>query len=466
MVFHPIRGTIIMFGGVNQQGNAYDELNDAWEWNGMAWSPLPNNSGIVPLPRAIHAMAYDPLRDKVVLFGGFSYTPIQYFSDTWEWNQLQGWHQPNLPPLQPEARHAHGLVFDTTRGKCLLFGGWVNAAQPERNDLWEWNGTTWTQLNVEPPLPPARHGHSFVFDTLRGTAIVFGGYTDAAGFLSDTWELHGSSWIHRPAIGPAARAVQQRAAFDSSREVVVLCGGHHADNAAYNDVWWYVLGSSDCSGNNVPDECENDDDGDGLINSCDNCPNLANPAQLDSDGDGVGNGCDNCPAIANPNQADCDNDGIGDACDPSGYPVIQSIEGYPLTAAVGESVVLAVQATGCTPLQYQWWKDDVQIPGANQDYLLILDVLLSDAGDYSVDVRCLDCMLTSDMLRLVVCQEAPGGDMNGDGLTDGRDVARFVGALLTGSTDSIDRCRGDCDRDGSIGNGDLTCFVNALIMSP
>ncbi len=58
------------------------------------------------------------------------------------------------------------------------------------------------------------------------------------------------------------------------------------------------------------DACDNDVDGDGLVDSKD-----PNPTSTDSDNDGVPDGQDNCPAISNSDKADLDGDAIGDACD-------------------------------------------------------------------------------------------------------------------------------------------------------
>jgi probable HAF family extracellular repeat protein len=41
------------------------------------------------------------------------------------------------------------------------------------------------------------------------------------------------------------------------------------------------------------------------------------PQQTDQDGDGVLDSSDNCPSVANPDQQDLDGDGLGDACDSS-----------------------------------------------------------------------------------------------------------------------------------------------------
>lgn len=80
---------------------------------------------------------------------------------------------------------------------------------------------------------------------------------------------------------------------------------------------------NDCNGNDIPDECERDGDGDGVIDACDPCP-IDNPD--DTDDDGVCNSSDGCPN--DPNKAspgacgcgvsetgDADGDGVADCND-------------------------------------------------------------------------------------------------------------------------------------------------------
>lgn len=82
-----------------------------------------------------------------------------------------------------------------------------------------------------------------------------------------------------------------------------------------------------------------DDDNDGVVNSIDNCPSVANADQLDSDNNGIGDACqdtdqdgildinDNCPTVANPDQLDSDNNGVGDVCqDSDGDGVFDSVD--------------------------------------------------------------------------------------------------------------------------------------------
>jgi MYXO-CTERM domain-containing protein len=93
----------------------------------------------------------------------------------------------------------------------------------------------------------------------------------------------------------------------------------------------------DTDGDGKGDACDDDDDADGVNDTTDNCPLDKNAGQLDTDGDGKGDACDddddddgvldaadNCAKVANQDQADSDKDGVGDACegdaDGDGFP--------------------------------------------------------------------------------------------------------------------------------------------------
>lgn len=85
---------------------------------------------------------------------------------------------------------------------------------------------------------------------------------------------------------------------------------------------------SNVDGDTLGDACDDDIDGDGFLNAGDNCSLVENSDQAnldndtmgdacddDKDGDGTSNLDDNCPLIVNADQANLDSDAVGDACD-------------------------------------------------------------------------------------------------------------------------------------------------------
>jgi hypothetical protein len=77
MAYDGTRRRIVMFGGGTIAGNS----DITWLWDGVTWMQAsPANS---PLKRQLPAMAFDDLREQVVLFGGVGDSTANIFSDTW-----------------------------------------------------------------------------------------------------------------------------------------------------------------------------------------------------------------------------------------------------------------------------------------------------------------------------------------------------------------------------------------------
>lgn len=88
-------------------------------------------------------------------------------------------------------------------------------------------------------------------------------------------------------------------------------------------------GQEDFDGDGRGDACddcpEGDTDGDGVCDSQDNCRTTPNSGQRNTDADPFGDACDNCPTQTNGFQNDADGDGIGDACDVPDCPKDQAL---------------------------------------------------------------------------------------------------------------------------------------------
>jgi hypothetical protein len=108
-----------------------------WEWDGEVWTQIEDEIG--PDPRFRHAMVYDDVRKRVVLFGGHNNSPVIDYHDTWERNGAK-WER--VADTGPAQRSGHGMAYNGTG--VILFGGAVGS-QGAANDTWQWDGKHWAQ---------------------------------------------------------------------------------------------------------------------------------------------------------------------------------------------------------------------------------------------------------------------------------------------------------------------------------
>ena len=185
MAFDAARGRAVLFGGdVGMGPGANNLLGDTWEWDGTRW--IEQRPATAPPARRRAAMAYDPVRQRVVLFGGHT-AASNVADDTWEWDGVD-W-RPLSPATKPPGRRQHVMAYDAERGVVIAYGG--SAGLSPLTDLWEWDGVTWTLVPINwPAFRPFKGKHAGAWDGAAGTLVVFGGDIDPTNPHA-TWRYSG-----------------------------------------------------------------------------------------------------------------------------------------------------------------------------------------------------------------------------------------------------------------------------------
>lgn len=245
MVYDSARNRMILFGGHDRVG-LYE--TDTWTLNldgNSTWQILATE-GNPPTPRHSHVAVYDPVRDRMIVFGG-SVGQDGNFSiqnDTWELS-LQGtprWRQLTPSGSLPIGRYNHTAIYDPVRDRMVVFGGWRLYSQ--LGDTWALSlaSLQWTQLTPTGASPASRDSHCAVYDPVRDRMIVFGGHGQPQTiWYTDTWalSLQSPSWTQLATSGTPPSAVdRQIAIYDPLRDRMVVWGGARSDFSSFSDQTW------------------------------------------------------------------------------------------------------------------------------------------------------------------------------------------------------------------------------------
>jgi hypothetical protein len=195
-----------------------------------------------PPPRAFHSAVFDPVADRLLVFGGFAEYSISdelwtYRLGTGRWTRL-----PTTGP-RPRMRRGHSLVLDPDHQRLVLFGGWDG--DKFLADVWEFSlkDLSWREVTPAGPGPSARSEHSAIFDVRRNSLIIFGGYDDQ-DLQNEVWSLSFSGvprWTRLEALGDAPRARHSASlSYDRDHDRAILVGGW--DGQFEMDTWILSLG--------------------------------------------------------------------------------------------------------------------------------------------------------------------------------------------------------------------------------
>jgi N-acetylneuraminic acid mutarotase len=150
---------------------------------------------------------YDPVRDKLVLFGGNDFTKV--FNDLWQYDYSSNTWINITPDYSPEARQLHGMVYVPDRDVILLFGGRRLNGGAAFSDIWELDCSTYTWTKLDPENNPGVSDHVNITYDLSAQKVLLYIAPDiwAYDFNSNDWtellvdnkpNLDHSSFIYDP----------------------------------------------------------------------------------------------------------------------------------------------------------------------------------------------------------------------------------------------------------------------------
>jgi hypothetical protein len=243
MSWDPTHQKIVFFGGEQHcQGSACGGVyqfyfGDTWTWDGTDWTEFP--FGPSPTPRVGASMAPDSA-GHVVLFGG-SDSQGAVMRETWTWDG-SAWTQ-QAPASSPSGRFFVGLALNTATNKTMLFGGRAcsascNGYADRVADLWQWDGTalTWTQLHPGGTNPPLAQATILAYDSGRSRLLLLPDETPIRDGPIDLWEYNGTTWTNRRPSWPTDRFRAQMV-FDTVRNISVMVGGANSYGSGSSEVW-------------------------------------------------------------------------------------------------------------------------------------------------------------------------------------------------------------------------------------
>lgn len=217
-----------MFGGLGPSGN----LADTWEYDGFNWIiRTPVNA---PAARHAHALFWDPVSQKTVLFGGL--TGISN-NDTWLWDGTN-WIQHNQASPVPSERFLPTVgTTPSVLGVLMLGGQFAPPSSTFLQDFWNWDGSGWTKIADSTPVGPRSQG-AMTYEPNLGLLILVAGHstTPSRRFYNDTWGFDGATWRQLSLGTYGTPRATPALAFVPDRGRAVLFGGY-ADPTALSDTW-------------------------------------------------------------------------------------------------------------------------------------------------------------------------------------------------------------------------------------
>ena len=192
MVFDERVGAVFMYGGRDLN---FMPFGDGWVYENRSWRQVWTEAGVNgPGPRYEASMVFHAGLDRVVLVGD---APRSRELDLWAWDGMtRTWtelatHTSSRPPNL----FSPAVAYDPGRDMLVVFGGTISGNFNGNGDIWEYDGTEWRMVTPAiGPRPTPRGSPRMIYDPERGEVLLLGGRDRDFNSLVDVWSWNGTRW--------------------------------------------------------------------------------------------------------------------------------------------------------------------------------------------------------------------------------------------------------------------------------
>jgi hypothetical protein len=230
VAFDETSGSALLFGGDVQGGLS----NEVSRWTGTEWR-VDRVVSSRPPARAAANWTYDPVRRKMVMFGGFNQRVGlgQGLADgVWEYDSTAlAWVQ-RSGTLPFSVTEVNSSAFDRIAGAVVV----MVRRSTGRYQTWLWNGSAWTSPDDTVAL---RTGYSLVWHPQLQSLVAFGGAAGESFFVRDN-----GAWRSLIQAQAPPSFLWSTAYFDESDDTLFV---HGSVGGASRSAWQLIVRGQACS---------------------------------------------------------------------------------------------------------------------------------------------------------------------------------------------------------------------------
>jgi N-acetylneuraminic acid mutarotase len=241
MVYDPVNERILLFGGAVYE-NRYTFFDDLWAYDyaSNTWTEIDCGPG--PSGRFNFMMVYLTGHNQVLLFGGFSAT--DRVSDTWVYDITDNrWFRVSTDN-SPSPRSDAAIVYDGRNDVVILSDGYCrDDSHPRDTWVFDFDSIDWTRMDPEDsPLP--QYGHHMVYDSANDQVVMYGGHWStqdprAHGYSDGVWvyDYPTDSWTKVDEATSLPSRYWHQMAYDGDRGNLVVFSGSMGGDSRSDDTW-------------------------------------------------------------------------------------------------------------------------------------------------------------------------------------------------------------------------------------